>query len=156
MRNLIDLVESADADPLGIVASIKDLEHDFKVRANLKYTNAVFHLSPCHRCNAPVWQQPCPVCDYYPRGNEDGQMRIGSEEWNAAASRYRAQAFEGFERHIHHYGNIAAWFFSNYRNTVAYKEDGFFKRVLEEVIKEVSEMTFPDAEHIWRAYGKEI
>ena len=27
-----------------------------------------FHLSVCV-CGAPGWQQPCPVCSYYPRGD---------------------------------------------------------------------------------------
>lgn len=27
-----------------------------------------FHLSVC-ACGAPGWQQPCPVCSYYPRGD---------------------------------------------------------------------------------------
>lgn len=31
-----------------------------------------FHLSACGGCGAPSFQQPCPLCRYYPRGSDKG------------------------------------------------------------------------------------
>lgn len=31
-----------------------------------------FHLSSCGGCGAPSFQQPCPLCRYYPRGSDKG------------------------------------------------------------------------------------
>ncbi len=156
LRDLINLVESASADTLGVVAAVRELESQFKKDAKFEFPQPHFHLSECARCKAPVWKQPCPVCDYYPLGQMDDGIRIGSPEWIKQTEHYRASAFESFKRHIEKCGNIAAWFFVDYRKVVAYKENSMFATVLDKTIEQVKHLTFPDAESIWASYTMHI
>ena len=50
---------SGDVRPEDVEATIKSLHYKFRN----------FHLSPCYRCGAPSWGQPCWQCGFYPMGD---------------------------------------------------------------------------------------
>ena len=165
-ESLLALLEN-HGDPLGVVSMIKTLHNQFLEEYNATLPtdrstqfnatrSSPFHLSPCNRCKSPVWQQPCPVCNYYPRGNYDDDVHatINSPEWLEYAEKLRQTARDSFIRLANHYGNLAAWYFENKKKTVAYKSGGYFSKFVNEYIEKAKELpNFPDAEAIWDAYS---
>jgi hypothetical protein len=99
-----------------------------------------FHLTPC-ACGQPVWQQPCPLCGYYPMGNDPQErercasMGLTREHWLAAVARH---------------GNIGAWYFASYKTTVAWKDLEFRTKILE-IIERSRKMVWPDPEAVYEA-----
>lgn len=160
-------------DPLGVIAQVHELEARFRRECypdgddfNLR---PVFNLSLCGRCRAPVWQQPCPVCNFYPYGALDNgivmftydretQKHEFTEEWLKRVTPMRETARAEFIARLNRHGNVAAWWLADKRNTVAYtdpKYEGrqrFIERV-ERFYEEAQAMSFPSAEAIWAAYG---
>jgi hypothetical protein len=97
-----------------------------------------FHLGRCH-CGAPVWQQPCPICRYYPANGSTGTTAAPN---SCTKERYVALA----ERH----GGIAAWYFAGYRNTGAYAKQPGFARMIDELVEDAKTWTdVPSAAEIW-------
>ena len=82
-----------------------------------------FHLSRCY-CGAPSWQQPCPTCDYYPMYGSTG----------TSAARDSATR-ETFVATATRHGGIAAWYFEEYRRTVAYAKDPGFAARIDELVE---------------------
>lgn len=154
LRDYIKLVEDGSRDPLGVVARVRALDNEF--RATCGNDNpSPFHLNACGRCRSPVWMQPCPVCDFYPYGDMDDGIRIRTPEWEARAEKFREKAHDLYINKMTAAGNIAAWFFIQYRKTVAYKsspDSETFRHSVEEFIKRVEAETFPSPEEIWNAY----
>jgi hypothetical protein len=89
-----------------------------------------FHLSRCY-CGAPSWQQPCPTCGYYPQYG-----RTGTSWARDSATR------EGFVARADRHGGVAAWYFAEYRRTVAYQKDERFAQRIEALVADAR--TWPD------------
>lgn len=179
MRHIMKLVEGYTLhDPLGVVAKIRELDtafisewdayedrreeeerqmrrRDFSLVKTSIYKGdrrSPFHLSPCGRCRAPVWSQPCPVCNYYPMGDMDDGRRRGTPEYADYQARMSAGAKEKWFASCQQFGNIAVWFFNNKLKTVAAQSDTF-KRMVARYSEEAAKLDLPPAEQIWDAYG---
>lgn len=138
-----------------------------------------FHLAPCGRCHAPVWQQPCPVCGYYPAGDHDEGLRVNSAEWLAKVRPLRVRAHDLFKQMLLRHGNIAAWYFEDFKQTAAYpkprgymnhavryqRSDQEWRRAEKEmadqrafadrlhaVIEKAKALNLPSAEQIWHVF----
>jgi hypothetical protein len=113
-----------------------------------------FHLSPCGRCRCPVWQQPCPVCNYYPMGDMDDGHRRGTPEYDQYQARMSAGAKEKWFALVQQFGNIAVWFFQRKLKTVAGKSETY-KNMVAKYSAEAANLDLPPAEQIWAAYSDE-
>lgn len=181
IRNFMNLLEAYTVhDPLGVVARVRELDtafmtkyteakkkgdldnHDhskgpFRPPLGAYDTQSHFHLSPCGRCHSPVWQQPCPVCNFYPMGAMDDGIRMKSPEWEERAAVLREKAKKLYLLKIQANGNIAAWYFNNKKNVVAFNTpDKFAHYVQPFVIETLMDDPWPTGEEIWDAYGPKI
>ena len=172
IRQYINLVESMMNDPLGIVARIREMDSalikNYHEGANIKKSFGVtddshFSIFSCGRCRAPVWQQPCPVCDFYPMGNMDDGVRMFTPEWEEIAKKYRAGSHTNFIRLVDRAGNYAAWYFQRYGKTTAFSPKGFgqnkpsdmFIHFIQPYVDEALSESWPTAEEIWASYKKD-
>ena len=171
IRDYINLLEAhMPHDPLGIVARIREMDTAMQTRyhenadknvdpeklrqfQNSDRNKSYFHCSPCGRCGSPVWQQPCPVCDYYPYGSMDGDVRHGSPEWEERKARYHESAHAKFNKLVNNAGNYAAWFFLDKKKTVAFKEPYNFEHWVQPFVDQALSEQWPSADEIWEAYG---
>lgn len=101
-----------------------------------------FHLSTCPQCNAPGWQQPCPVCSYYPqygrptKAEMAAHKKVTREEYTALVAKR---------------GGIGVWYFNDFKNTVAYKQDAGFRAELNIAIAKAMDIDAATGEAIWDA-----
>lgn len=124
-------------DVLQFVTTVKEMHEA------VFHKSSGFHIGPCYRCGAPVWQQPCPVCGYYPgRGFDDPIPSAKDKEY------YRC-SFGRFEQIVSRNGNYAAWYFSGYRGTSGYRNKPGFALLVEKVVEEAEGLQCPTAEDIW-------
>jgi hypothetical protein len=107
--------------------------------------DASFNLRACH-CAAPTWQQPCPVCSYYPMYGEPGT--------NWPVNSCTLAIYEG---HIARHENLIAWVFHQNRRTVAYKEGTQYKLATDWAYESAKFMpNVPTAREIWTHFhGRE-
>jgi hypothetical protein len=68
-----------------------------------------FHLTPCYRCSAPSWQEPCPWCHFYHMGRADANEAEQNREKNRLP-------FERFKSAVDTHGNFAALYFRCHHN----------------------------------------
>jgi hypothetical protein len=108
-----------------------------------------FHLSPCARCGAPVWQEPCPVCDFYLDWDYP-QTRAAT--W-ADEQRRHACTAERYAALIAHHGSVVVWYFVELRHTVAYRADVIWRAKLDRTIEAARVLPAPPADLIWAALG---
>jgi len=59
---------------LAVPDGADDREALWRLFTDLDDSLEYFHLSPCGGCGAPMWQQPCACCGYYPRGNDPRRL----------------------------------------------------------------------------------
>lgn len=118
------------------IAMVQSLGNTF-----LRY-GSPFHLDPCAACGAPVWQQPCPVCRYYP---DVSYPRRNAED----IARTEKCTRERFQQLVARHGNIAAWYVDDFRNTVAHAEDALFRKKIEAAYALAKTMDVMDADEIW-------
>lgn len=85
------------------------------------------HLSACGGCGGPSFQQPCPLCSYYPMGSDKGQWhpRTASREFFCDKVAESAPAGTG---------NLATWVLAQKKRTVAYREDLSFRQRLDDTL----------------------
>lgn len=104
------------------------------------------HLASCGGCGCPSFGQPCAVCDYYPMGASDpfhdGKQRTLKDFKKAVAASGPGGT-----------GNIASWYYSDRRKTVAYKEKPEFReavdRLIEKSLKPEFAARLPAPEDVW-------
>jgi hypothetical protein len=87
-----------------------------------------FHLSPCGQCGGPSFQQPCPLCGYYPMG-------IFAKKTDKPTI-----SCAGFERAIDRSGvgrkdgNVATWLAREQMRTVAYIEKQSYRNKVDAML----------------------
>jgi hypothetical protein len=102
-----------------------------------------FHLSPCGGCGQPVWQQPCPLCGYYPMGSDPRErercqkMDVTRDDW----LRYAKRA-----------GDVAQWYLEGFTRTVAWSkcEPGFRDKVCA-LIEQAKDLGLSDDAEVYEA-----
>jgi hypothetical protein len=103
-----------------------------------------FHLRRCY-CGAPSWQQPCPSCGYYPMYGTTGTSAAPD---SATRERFVARAAA--------YGGVAAWYFAEFRQVIAYRKDAAFAAKIEALVAEAKGWTdVPTPGEIWDALREE-
>lgn len=90
-------------------------------------TRSPLHLAACGGCGGPSFQQPCPLCSYYPMGSDKGQWhpRTASREFFCEKVADSAPAGTG---------NLATWVIAQKKRTVAYREDLSFRHRLDDAL----------------------
>ena len=105
-------------------------------------TTEYFHLHPCGGCGAPMWQQPCQLCRFYPMGR-------ATDEEVARCKRLVPDPRASFTKAIERNGSIAVWFIRSWRNSVAWRDDSVFLRQLEELEVRAAEIPCADGGEIY-------
>jgi len=104
-------------------------------------TRSPFHLSPCGGCGGPAFQQPCSLCGYYPMGGPDPRQPATLDQFRRSVE----NSMPGGT------GNLATWYFGNFRKTVAYKPHSSYKAKVDDLIAEAARMTdLPNADAVWQ------
>lgn len=101
-----------------------------------------FHLSPCPQCNAPGWQQPCPMCGYYPQYGRPTKAEIAA---------HKKVTREEYAARVSRRGGIGVWYFNEFQKTVAYKQDTGFRAELNIAIAKAMDIDAATGEEIWDA-----
>ncbi len=70
-------------------------------------TRSPFHLAPCGGCGGPSFQQPCPLCAYYPMGDDRGTWHP-----ETVTREYFCSVIDRSGDHRSG-GNLATWFVRN-------------------------------------------
>jgi hypothetical protein len=98
-----------------------------------------FHLSTCHSCGCPSFQQPCALCGFYPMGERD---------WRAKGEKIPKERFVAIAEKA---GGVAAWYCSSLRRTVAHSKSPKFREAVERLIEAVKTIpNAPTAAEIWK------
>jgi len=104
-----------------------------------------FHLGPCARCGCPSWQQPCPVCGFYPygaRGYAEGR------KWREA----NPPSFERFEAWHNRHGNIFEAVMAQVSKLVPAGQAMVAPQV-DRARREAEGWEWPTARELWDAFG---
>lgn len=122
-------LETTIADAVERIAQLS--ERSFLARSPL-------HLARCGGCGSPSFQQPCPLCSYYPMGADKGTWHPAQASREFFCQKVAASAPAGT-------GNIATWVVGQARRSVAYKENIAFRRTADEALVQAAEMDVPEA-----------
>ena len=106
-----------------------------------------FHLSQCI-CGAPMWQQPCRICGYYPTHNDDRiyQARTGKNPHERARN---SCTKKNYAQIISISGNI----FEYYLRGFHYCMDPEYAK-LNAARELAKSFTWPTADEVWDHYRK--
>lgn len=99
-------------------------------------TRSPLHLSACGGCGGPSFQQPCPLCSFYPMGNDKGQWHPHTASREYFCEKVAGCAPAGT-------GNLATWVLAEKKRTVAYRDDPSFRRRLDETLAVAAGMDLP-------------
>ena len=137
---------------------MKTLQDVIKAVRSLHQYTEYFHLSPCGGCGLPSWQEPCPICDWYPdRGgaywmkehNDRRRKQIQSNGYDEAH----------WLKRLKHNENIALWVLAGARKTLAWNGQQYYKgpdpKFKAEILKAESEaihMDWPTGEELLAMY----
>jgi len=96
------------------------------------------HLARCGGCAGPSFQQPCPLCSFYPMGADKGSWHPARASRDFFCEKVAASAPDGA-------GNIATWVLAQAKRSAAYKEMSGFKRAADDALLHAAAMDMPDA-----------
>lgn len=102
-----------------------------------------FHLSTCI-CGAPMWQQPCMICDYYPQWWDDARLGITHDEKRNTCNK------EKFCRIVRSAGTILEFYFRCFYRCVDPQHDK-----LEAAREAAKGYEWPEPEEIWDHFTRE-
>ena len=122
-------LETTVADAVERIAQLS--ERSFLARSPL-------HLARCGGCGGPSFQQPCPLCSYYPMGADKGTWHPVRASREYFCEKVAASAPSGA-------GNVATWVLRQATRSVAYREDLSFRRVADAALAQAAELPVPDA-----------
>lgn len=101
-------------------------------------TRSPLHLAICGGCGGPSFQQPCPLCSFYPRGADKGSWHPARASREFFCEKVAASAPDGA-------GNLATWVLAQATRTVAYREMSGFRRAADEALAQAAELVVPAA-----------
>jgi len=84
------------------------IENVARMMDRIMLARSGFHLSACGGCGAPSFQQPCPLCGFYPMGEDKGTWSPRTAGYEAFAAAVERSGPGGQD------GNIATWVLSSY------------------------------------------
>ena len=100
-------------------------------------SHSPLHLAACGGCGGPSFQQPCPLCNFYPMGSDKGQWHPRTASRQFFCDRVAASASDGA-------GNLATWVLFASRKTVAYAQSYAFRQRLDGALAEAAHLEMPD------------
>lgn len=100
-------------------------------------SHSPLHLAACGGCGGPSFQQPCPLCNFYPMGSDKGVWHPRTASRQFFCDRVAASASDGA-------GNLATWVLSASRKTVAYAQSYAFRQRLDGALAEAAHLEMPD------------
>ena len=102
-------------------------------------TRSPFHLAPCGGCGAPSFQQPCMMCGFYPMGTPTAADISPPAKREAFVRAVEGSMPEGR-------GNLATWYLSSRRKTVAYDKSPRYREEVEATVRTAALVAdLPDA-----------
>ena len=104
-----------------------------------------FHLHPCAQCGCPSWQQPCPVCAFYPYGSK------GYAE-GARVRKTKPPTFKRFKRWHDAHGNIFEAVLAQVRSPIPEGQASVAPQVTR-ARAETEGWTWPTAQELWDTFG---
>lgn len=122
-------LEATVADAVERIAQLS--ERSFLARSPL-------HLARCGGCAGPTFQQPCPLCSFYPMGADKGSWHPARASREFFCEKVAASAPAGT-------GNLATWVMAQANRSVAYRELPRFRHMAEEASAQASALDMPDA-----------
>lgn len=103
-----------------------------------------FHLDNCI-CGAPMWQQPCKFCGYYPEWSwTTNYLNEYNKEHEGTCTKER------FVKRVNAHGNIFEFYLRSFHNCV----DPQY-HLLKKAREDAKGFVWPTAEEIWDFYHKE-
>lgn len=96
------------------------------------------HLARCGGCAGPSFQQPCPLCSFYPMGADKGSWHPARASREFFCEKVAASAPGGA-------GNLATWVMAQANRSVAYREVPRFRLMAEDASAHASALDMPDA-----------
>ena len=94
-----------------------------------------FHLEKCY-CGAPMWQQPCLICSYYPQWGQTNSYSKGDDCTK-----------ESFVKYVNHRGNILEFYLHSFKKCVDPQT-----WITNKTRKITQGWEWPSAEEIWDYY----
>ena len=98
-----------------------------------------FQLGLCGGCGLPSWEQPCPVCGFYPYGNDPREVERCQRPGYTKGHWIRT---------VESYGGIAAWYFSGCKQTRAW-DFSEYRELIETLTAEAAQLEWPDPEAVY-------
>lgn len=95
------------------------------------------HLAACGGCGGPSFQQPCPLCGFYPMGADKGRWHPETSSRRFFCDKVAGSAPQGA-------GNLATWVLSASRKTVAYAQNPRFREQLDAALADAVLLDMPD------------
>jgi len=107
-----------------------------------------FHLSTCI-CGAPMWQQPCSICGYYPQAWDDikYKQRYGKSPHEHLKNQTKK---ERFCKIIRGAGNILEFYLKSFHNCVDPQHDK-----LNAAREQAQGWVWPEPEEIWDHFTRD-
>ena len=102
-----------------------------------------FHLSICI-CGAPMWQQPCSICSYYPMWSWDRQAGITHDHLRNCCDK------EHFCKAVRKHGNILDFYLACFLRCVDPQ-----RHLLDAAREQAKCLEFPEPEDIWEFFRRD-
>jgi hypothetical protein len=128
---------------------MKNLEEVITTVAGLCDYTKNFHLSKCGGCDLPSWQQPCPVCNWYPYY---GQKEYNEKQRKAIQNSNYTE--EGWVIKHDRKGNIALWVLAGARETLAWGTSYMFRQNIKMAEFNSAAVDWPSGEELMAMYKK--
>ena len=113
--------------PKNLVTTVRSLGDKFKW----------FHLSKCY-CGAPMWQQPCVICEFYPQYGRTGSLMKKGECTK-----------EQFCTKVDTAGSILEFYLKSFNKCLDPQQ-----HLLDAARNKASNMVFPTSSDIWDHFTK--
>ncbi|GJD90962.1 hypothetical protein BHAOGJBA_4506 [Methylobacterium hispanicum] len=95
------------------------------------------HLAGCGGCGGPTFQQPCPLCDFYPMGADKGRWHPETASRQFFCDKVAGSAPQGT-------GNLATWVLSALKKSVAYARNPVVRDRLDAALADAVTLDMPD------------
>jgi len=108
-----------------------------------------FHLAACGGCGGPSFQQPCPLCGYYPRGADKGHWHPKEATRDLFVGSVERSGPNGAG------GNLATWVVRDLGRTTAYASPGGKARI-EEMVSRAAALGPVDLDGMWKVVVEDV
>lgn len=115
----------------------KAVEDIARLEEKLFLKESPFHLQSCGGCGAPSFQQPCIVCNYYPRGSDKGTWHPNEATIDHFRRSVEKSGPDGKN------GTLATWYIG-YLSTIGRRQAPD-----QRIVCQAAELEVPSVEDVW-------